>query len=85
MHPKVNKTVHISFHAKNKNAARANLSPLQKSFCFRLRAKGCLSFLVDPGQQFVILAEELTTFGHKLVCGEDYSELACCSCARQVV
>ena len=41
--------------------------------------------LVDHGQQFVILAEELETLGHKLVRGEDYSELACLSCARQVV
>ena len=41
--------------------------------------------LVYPGQEFVILAEDLLTLGHKLVRGENYSELACLSCARQVV
>ena len=43
MHLEVNNKVHISFHAGDKNAVRATLSPLQ-NVLISPEGKGCPSF-----------------------------------------
>ena len=41
--------------------------------------------LITPGQQSVVLANEISRLGHSIHKGNNFSELSCLSCARQVV
>ena len=41
--------------------------------------------LITSGQQSVVLAKEISRLGHSMDKGNNFSELSCLSCARQVV
>ena len=61
--------------------------PKEKEYQYSCRVEYVKNkkLLVAPGQQSVVLAAEVEKLGHCLHRVENYSQLSCISCARQVV